>query len=350
MLNRRWRQKQRRGEEVARPSPRAGSLRRCRRLAGAAALAALAPAFAAADDELSTTPYRPSVSTPAALSAPGWIEIEAGLQHNHDGDGAYRDSVPTTIKLAFTPDWGIRVSGESWVWQHDDPTSGNSFGDTSVILKRRFAVDEQQAFGLEAGVTVPTSKHGLGAGSGKTDYGVNAIYSADFAESWHTDLNLATMRLGQVAPGASHLQMIWAAALSRAFSERWGMVGEFSGADERRATDSDQFLLAATCNVSKRLTLDAGMSRSLRSGPPAWSAFTGLTWQAARHFERAAFAPDRSVLVRVAAAVMFAVRSAAMRRGALLVTTRIFMARMHVFGVPLRAKAAPSPPSSARRG
>jgi hypothetical protein len=284
VLNRQ-RRKQRRGEEVnVRHRGASRPLRRCRRLAGAAALAALAPAFAAADDELSTTPYRPSVSTPAALSAPGWIEIEAGLQHNHDGDGAYRDSVPTTIKLAFTPDWGIRVSGESWVWQHDDPTSGNGFGDTSVILKRRFAVDEQQAFGLEAGVTVPTSKHGLGAGSGKTDYGVNAIYSADFAESWHTDLNLATMRLGQVAPGASHLQMIWAAALSRAFSERWGMVGEFSGADERRATDSDQFLLAATCNVSKRLTLDAGMSRSLRSGPPAWSAFTGLTWLAARLF------------------------------------------------------------------
>jgi hypothetical protein len=261
-----------------------GSSRRVLAAAFAAsALAVCAPALAD-DDEPSTTPYRPSVSTPAALSAPGWIEIEAGLQHRHDGDGAYRDSLPTTVKLAFTPDWGIRISGESWVWQHDDPTSGNSFGDTSVILKRRFAIDEQQAFGLEGGVTFPTAKQGLGAGSGKTDYGINAIYSADFAESWHTDLNLATMRLGQVNPGASHTQLLWAAALSRAFNERWGMVGEFSGADERRATDSDQFLLAATCNVSKRLTLDAGMSRSLRSGPSAWSAFTGLTWLAARLF------------------------------------------------------------------
>ena len=63
-------------------------------------LLALASAARAADDEPTTTPYRPSVSTPAALSAPGWLEIEAGWQHNH-ADDARRDSIPLSFKLAF---------------------------------------------------------------------------------------------------------------------------------------------------------------------------------------------------------------------------------------------------------
>jgi hypothetical protein len=244
-------------------------------------------AFAADDDsvdEASTTPYRPSVSTPAALSAPGWIEVETGLLHLHVGDSGHRDSLPTSVKLAFTPDWGIRVSGEPAVRQHDSAADGSGLGDSSVVVKRRFAVDEEKAFGLEAGLAIPTAKHGLGTGSGKPDYSVNSIYSADFAEVWHSDLNLLATRLGQVDAGASRTQLLWAAALSRSFGERWGMVGELSGTHQRGAAGTSQFLLAATCNVAKRLTLDAGMARSTRSGPPAWSAFTGLTWLAARLF------------------------------------------------------------------
>jgi hypothetical protein len=252
----------------------------------ALAFACMAPAHAAdaGDDTPSTTPYRPSVSTPAALSAPGWIEIEAGFEHDHAGAGARRDSVPTAVKLAFTPDWGIRIGGESWVRQRDDDMRASGFGDTSVIVKRRFAIDEQQAFGLEGGATVPTAKRDIGTGSGKPDYAVNAIYSADFAQGWHTDLNLVTTRLGQVDPGASRTQLLWAASLSRALDEQWGLVGEFSGTHEGGIAGTSQFLFAASYNISKRLTLDAGAARSLRSGPPVWSAFSGLTWLAMRLF------------------------------------------------------------------
>lgn len=55
------------------------------------------------------------------------------------------------------------------------------------------------------------------------------------------------------------------------------MVGEFSGTRQRGVDGSSQFLLAASCNLSKTLTLDAGFARSLRSGAPDWSFFTGLT-------------------------------------------------------------------------
>ncbi|MGZ5249267.1 MAG: transporter [Caldimonas sp.] len=245
--------------------------------------AALAQAALAADDSPATTPYRPSVSTPAALSAPGWLEIEAGYQHDHAGDGARRDSVPTTFKLAFSPDWGIRIGNEAWVRQQDAAGRTSGVGDTGVVLKRRFAIDEAQVFGLEAGVNIPTGRRGIGSGSGKPDYAVNAIYSADLGD-WHTDLNLVTTRLGQVDPGASRQQLLWAASLSRSLDDRWSVVGELSGTHQRGADATSQFLLAASYNLGKQLTLDAGAARSLRSGPPLWSAFTGFTWLAARLF------------------------------------------------------------------
>ncbi|MEO5880794.1 MAG: transporter [Caldimonas sp.] len=247
-------------------------------------LLALPYAARAADDEPTTTPYRPSVSTPAALSAPGWLEVEAGGQRDHLGGGARRDGIPLTLKLAFDPDWGIRLGNEPWVRQRSDTGEKRSgFGDTSLVLKRRFAIDDAQALGLEAGLTAPTGRSGIGFGSGKPDYSVNAIYSADFGE-WHTDINLLAARLGQVDPGASRTQWLFAASLSRQLDDRWGVVGEFSGTRQSGAGDSRQLLLAASYNLSKRVTLDAGAARNVLRGDARWSAFAGFTWLAARLF------------------------------------------------------------------
>lgn len=250
---------------------------------GAAPAAAAATATAAVD-EPSAVPYRPSVSTPATLSAPGWLEVEAGFQHEHDGATSRRQSLPVTLKLAFTPDWGIRVGSDGWVRSRGETGRRESgYGDTSVVLKRRFAIDDGAAFGLEAGATAPTARHGLGSGSGKADYTINAIHSADLGD-WHTDINVATTRLGHAEPEAARVQVLGAAALSRSLNERWGIVGEVSGTHQRGSDSTRQLLLAASYNVSKRLVLDAGAARSLRSGAPSWSAFTGFTWLAGRVF------------------------------------------------------------------
>jgi hypothetical protein len=67
--------------------------------------------------------------------------------------------LPYTLKLAFTPDWGIRVGGDAWVRQAEPGDSAQAgVGDTSVVLKRRFAVSDATAWGLELGETFPTAK------------------------------------------------------------------------------------------------------------------------------------------------------------------------------------------------
>ena len=53
----------------------------------AATLMLAAASCANAEGEPAATPYRPSVSTPATLSEPGWLEMELGVQRVQGGDG-----------------------------------------------------------------------------------------------------------------------------------------------------------------------------------------------------------------------------------------------------------------------
>jgi hypothetical protein len=235
---------------------------------------AVAHAQDQSDEGPSVTPYRPSVSTPASLSAPGYLELEAGGQREYEGN-VRTDSVPYSLKLAFTPDWGVLVTGNAWLHERDEGgQSLSGFGDTSLLLKCRFAVNDASAFGIEAGVTFPTA--GSGLGDAKADATVTGIYSADIG-TFHTDLNLEWTHVGAVDAGISHNQILWAAALSRSFTERWGAVGEFSGTQQHGLASTSQFLLAASYNVSKTLVLDAGFAHSLRHGSSDRSIFAGLT-------------------------------------------------------------------------
>lgn len=246
-------------------------------VAAAAARAADAPA--ADTDAVQAVPYRPSVSAPAALSAPGWVEVEAGYAHERDGD-ARRQSLPWTLKLVFTPDWGVRIGGDAWVRQRAPGMAARSgVGDTGVVVKRRFAVDEQQAFGLEAAVVVPTARDGLHAGSGKPDHGLAAIWSADLG-AWHVDANVAATRLGAREPGTRRVEWLYAFAVSHPLYERLGAVAELSGTERGGAGSTRQALAALSYAVTPRLVIDAGAARSLKGGPVAWQAFAGFTWTA----------------------------------------------------------------------
>jgi hypothetical protein len=259
---------------------------RCAAGALVAALAAIVVAPARADDAVpSVTPYRPSVSTPAALSAPGWLEVEAGVQADRGPAGARADSLPYTLKLAFSPDWGVRVSGSVWLRQEAAGGSASvrtqGWGDSSVVLKRRFAVDDAHALGVELGVTVPSGADPVSQGSGSQS--LNGIYSADLG-AWHTDLNLALQRFDRSDAGVGAQQLQWANAWSRAVSPAWGWVAEASGTRRDGAGSTGQWLGAASWNVSNALTLDAGLARGHGPGQPRWSFFAGLTALAARLF------------------------------------------------------------------
>ncbi len=238
---------------------------------------------AGAEDLPAVTPYRPTVSVPAALSAPGWLEVEAGLQSSRADDPHRRDSLPYALKLAFTPDWGIRVTGDAVV--HVQSADGGSLqggGDVGFVLKRRFAVDEASAFGIELGVKIATARSGLGRGN--KDVGLEGIYSSDFAPQWHVDLNAAVTQLGGPTSGTGAWQQAWAAAVSRNLSDRVGVSAELSGTQLAGASRTAQVLVASSYLVSRTASLDFGLSKGLTAASGRWSVFTGITFLAARLF------------------------------------------------------------------
>lgn len=241
--------------------------------AGIVLAAAAVPAISA--EEPSATPYRPTVSNPAALPVPGYVEVEAGFLHIRDADPRRRSSVPALFKYAFNENVGVLVGGEAYVSQHSDidgRTSG--VGDTNVTLKLNHSLNDKVGIGLEAGVKLPTAKDTIG--SGKHDKFAIGILSAELGEA-ALDINLGAVRLGGVNPGESRTAYAWAAALSHPLNDKWGVAGEFSGVSQRGAPGTSQFLVAASYNVSKKVVLDAGMAWGLTRASTDRALFAGMT-------------------------------------------------------------------------
>jgi hypothetical protein len=236
-------------------------------------LASLAATVACADDDSGITPYRPSVSTPAQLPVPGQLEFElGGLSTKSDGER--RDSLPYQFKLAFNHEWGVLVGGEAYVSQPDG-TGGrdHGVGDTTLVLKRAFLVDDATAFGLELGAKIPTANDTIG--SGKSDWTLNTIFSKDFS-AVHMDANLNFTRLGAWEPGSSRTQTGMSASFSMPVSERWQATWELSGTRRSGADSTSQFLAALSYSPSKKLTVDFGFAKGLNNASPDWSLFTGF--------------------------------------------------------------------------
>lgn len=247
---------------------------------GAALLAT--PMAQAVEDEPAAVPYRPSVSSPAALPVPGWLDMEFGALRISGGGDKRRDSVPFAAKLAFNDRWGVVLGGELQVRRVDQANAAYSgVGDTTLLIKHRFATaDEATAWGIAAGVKTPTAKDTLG--SGKSDAIVSGIFSSDFAENYHLDANLTATRVGAWGSGEGRVQTAWAAALSKSLNDQWGIFIEPSGTRRGGTASTAQLLFGASYSVSKRLVLDFAVAKGLNNATPDWQLMAGLTVLAGR--------------------------------------------------------------------
>lgn len=246
------------------------------------AMLACAAAAAQAEDRPAAVPYRPSVSVPAQLSAPGWLELEIGglqaVDRHPDADPRQRASLPYALKLAFTEDWGIRVTGEGLVRQvAADGTATAGGGETELVIKRRFGIDDQQALGLELGGNYPTARHGLALGSGKPDYSLTGIWSRDYGKRFHSDFNIAGTRRGGFGEGQGRVQWLSAWDLSYQVDERWTATTELSGTRQRGVASTAQILAALAFAPRKYLVFDGGFAHALNRATPTWQFFAGAT-------------------------------------------------------------------------
>jgi opacity protein-like surface antigen len=229
----------------------------------------------AQDGVPAVVPYRPSVATPAELPAPGWPELEAGVQWAKGGDTARSQSMPLTFKLAWDERWAILIGTDASDWQRAyDGSTARSGGDTTLTLKYKLPVDEHLALGAELGVALPTARPPIG--TGKTDWGINTIASFDYP-GVHVDVNVAGAHIGAVDQGQGPWQGGWAIAASHPLDERWGVTAEVSGQVQRGTAAQSQGLVALNYNVSRALVLDVALAAGMAHASPDWQLMAGMT-------------------------------------------------------------------------
>ena len=64
------------------------------------------------------------------------------------------------------------------VHQHDDAASSSSFGDTTVVLKRAWRIDDASAAGMEFSVKLPTAREPIATrpASGLTQFFAGVVF------------------------------------------------------------------------------------------------------------------------------------------------------------------------------
>ena len=212
------------------------------------------------DEEPRVTPYRPTISNPADLSVPGYLELELGAQRDLSEDHSRATSLPYLLKYAFADNVGILLGGNAYVEQSDSGAGSlHGLGDTSILLKLRKEMSATTAFGLELGPLLPTSTHNLG--TSKTGFISNAILSTTWND-WHFDFNTGINRIAE-AGGARKQQLNWAGAVSRDLNEHMNAALEFSGSHQQGQLTENQILAAWSYAVSNRLVLDAGLAHGM---------------------------------------------------------------------------------------
>ncbi|WP_050897737.1 hypothetical protein [Methylobacter tundripaludum] len=235
----------------------------------------LMAAGVAGAEEPEATPYRPTVSNPAALPVPGMPEIELGGLHTSGGSEQQRDGVPFLAKYAFNADWGVMAGADLYDRAISlDGIEANGFGDTLLTVKHHHDVFENLELGFEASVKLPSAKYALG--SGRTDETLNGIVSTRLGSA-AVDINLGVTRLGAYGEGESRYQVTWAAAIAQPVTERWTVSAEMSGADRQGTRGTAQFLAALSYALNTRIVLDGGFALGVGSTAQNLSLFTGMT-------------------------------------------------------------------------
>jgi hypothetical protein len=242
------------------------------RLVVAAAALLSAGLAHAADDDTSAAPFRPTVTSGAGISAPGWLELELGGQRLGGNGQERRNSLPYLLKYSLNEQVALLLGGDAQV----GVPGRQGGGDTLLTLKAR-APDSADgvSLGLEATLKLPTAAEGLG--SGKRDESLKGIVGFNLPAGFHLDTNLQLTRLGAVSPGQGRTQLAWATAVSHQLGDAWTLAGDLSGTRQSGAPYTAQFLAAASFAASKRLVLDGGMAAGLNHDSPKWTVFAGLT-------------------------------------------------------------------------
>ncbi len=213
----------------------------------------LACSVAHADDDLQANPYRPSVGSPASLSAPKHIEAEFGVA-NANASGSNIKTSPFLLKYAFNESIGVTVGLNPLMQVSVPGMRTRGMGDGTVTLKLAQKINEGFSIGEELTSTLPIASHNLG--TDKSDQTFNFILSNDFS-GFHTDINLNATHFGDdQGAGVAQHGFGWSAGISHPIIGRLSGGLELSGTAQSGTDSTLQVLESIGFSITKLTVFD----------------------------------------------------------------------------------------------
>ncbi len=246
-----------------------------------AAATSTASALAQEPDPHAAQPERPTVATHAFTVAPGYAELEFGVELDRFGAGNAL-STPTTFKAGLAH----RVQVEATVaWlSTSDSLSFAGVSDLVIVLKWRLAdsLPVLGAFAIQPAVRLPTGTPPLGANA--------VVGSLLFISSQHfgpveLDVNFGLFTRLTDGGDLPTTATLWTVSAGGPASGAFGWVLELYGYPGTGGVSGGapiiSLLIGPTFAVREWFVLDVGAIVPL-AGPQPHALYTGLTWNVGR--------------------------------------------------------------------
>lgn len=248
----------------------------------AALLLLLAATASAQQDPRAVQPERPTVATHAYTVAPGYLEIEAGVQVAQP-EGGTQFGAPVVAKIGIVPRLQLELQG-GYVRNAAPGATIAGLTDVAVALKQRVldAAPLVHDFSVQGSIKLATGAHDVGTGT--TDLSLLLISSRPIGPA-ELDLNVGyTHRSGDGSTVPTSATLL-TASLGSPIRGRVGGVAELFGypGTGGPAGTSPQvgFLFGPTLQLAPWLVLDAGAILNVRNlGANAF--YAGATYNAGR--------------------------------------------------------------------
>lgn len=238
---------------------------------------------AAADtsnDPHAAQPERPTVATHAGTVAPGWLELETGIERDRIDPNATLLSTPTVFKIGLAPQVQLSLYGTVV----RPPEGSAALGDAAIGVKWRLVEDAPVVgdFAVLPAIKFPTGSDETGTKT--TDVSLLLISSHKFGDV-AMDLNVGfTHRSGDGANAPTNATL-WTASFGGPLAGALGWVAECYGYPATSGPSGQSSIVALlggpTFTVRPWLVFDAGVIVPV-TGPQPRALYAGAVYNVAR--------------------------------------------------------------------
>ncbi len=235
-----------------------------------------------AGDPRTVRPERPTVATHAYTVAPGFLEIETGIQLDSFYPETHLLTTPTVFKFGAAP--RVQVSAFATSAHHED---GGGLGDAGVGAKVRLLDGASLLgdFAIFPSIKLPTGSARHGTGTGTTDASLLLISSRTIG-GVAIDLNAGITSRSGDGSNVPKTATIWTASFGGGFGDQpTGWVLElfgYPGTGGPSGIPATVSLLAGpTLQVRNFLSFDAGLIVPVH-GPQPHSLYVGGVYNVGR--------------------------------------------------------------------